>query len=347
MRKFLSTILIPLGISVLALWMATRNVNWAGILPMFSRINYFPFVLGFSVSLISLYLRAIRWQILLEPFQELSPWALLRWQIGGILVNNLLPLRMGEIARAYWAGHKSSIPKSAILATIVLERVLDVSCLAGIVVLLLSVMGLSRSSTPCLTPRNLAFASIALAAAFFTVRSILRRKGLEEVLLSVRNIFPGRLAHMIEHFISGLHVLKSKKEVFKLVLLSPVIWAVDIMVIAIMSRSFELNLSWMQAGLTMGGLILGVMIPAAPGAVGTYEAGGKQALVLMGFNPTLAFSFIALLHVMQIGFTFALGIPALMIEGFNPGKLYREMNSASTQADDLKPASRRRDAGLE
>ena len=318
-KKNLPRILVPLLISALALWAATRNVRWEEVKHILPQARLFPLVLGFLISLVSYYLRGWRWKILLAPFQSVSVWTLIRWQVGGIVINNLLPLRAGEFARAYWAGHKTSVSKSAILATVVVERVFDVGTLAVLTLLLLAGMGLSDGN-PLMTPKSMALLSSAALTAGYAAWRIFGK---------VRSRLPEKISKMADNFISGLHVLKDGKEIAKLAFLSPLIWSIDIGAVAVASRSLGLDLSWPQGGLVMAGLILGVMIPAAPGAVGTYEAGGVQALSLMGFDPTLAFSYVLLLHVFQMGAAFLLGIPSLIIEGFDPKQLYREMSGTA------------------
>lgn len=318
MKKIILRVIVPLLISALALWAATRNVHWDEVKIIIAQARLAPFIIGFFISLSAFYLRAWRWKILLSPFQNVSIWTLIRWQVGGILINNLLPLRAGEFARAYWAGHKTSVSKSAILATVVIERAFDVGSLAVITLLLLGGMGMIKVKI-----------LLILAATGLAVLGIWRvwsQRSSRGLLDQILKLLPEKIGHAAENFISGLHVLKDGKEIAKLAFLSPVIWSVDIASVAVISMSLGLNLSWDQAGLTMAGLILGVMIPAAPGAVGTYEAGGVHALALMGFDSNLAFSFVALLHIFQMGVTFLLGIPALIMEGFNPKQLYREMN---------------------
>lgn len=325
MKKTIPRVVVPLIISALALWAATRNVRWEEVKNILPQARLAPFVLGFAVSLSGFYLRGLRWKILLSPFQDVPVWPLIRWQVGGIVINNLLPLRAGEFARAYWAGHKTSVSKSAILATIVVERAIDVATLVVITVFLLVGMGLAKGN-PLMTPNVLALILTAAVAAGYAAWRVLRKKPLREILDPILRLFPEKISRIIGNFISGLSVLKDGKEIAKLALLSPVIWSIDIGAVAVASRCLGLDLSWSQGGLVMAGLIMGVMIPAAPGAVGTYEAGGVQALSLLGFGANLAFSFVLLLHVFQMGAMFLLGIPALMIEGFNPKQLFREMN---------------------
>jgi len=322
-KKILLKVLVPFLISALALWAVTKNVRWDEVKNIMIQARLTPFILGFFISLSGFYLRAWRWKILLIPFQNISLWPLIRWQVGGILINNLLPLRAGEFARAYWAGHKTSVSKSTLLATIVMERVFDVGALAVITLCLLGAMNMIKIKT-----------FLIIAAGGLLVLGIWRigsPQSSRKLLDTLLKRLPEKIAQAVKNFISGLHILKNGKEIVNLVFLSSVIWSMEIIAVAVISRSLGLNLSWTQAGLTMAGLVLGIMIPAAPGAVGTYEAGGVHVLTLLGFDSNLAFSFIALLHVFQMGAIFVLGIPSLMIEGFNPKQLYREMTAKEAE----------------
>ena len=186
---------------------------------------------------------------------------LIRWQIGGLLVNNLLPLRLGEVARAYWAGHKSSISKTSVFATIVVERVLDVVSIALAAVLFLSLLGLNRGETE----GRLKIAMIALGLiAALAVVAVLYWKNADKEKLKTKmaGILPHKILDRLNKFASGLVIFKDKRGLAEIIILSPFIWAVDILVLSVISRS--LNLTFLQAGLTVVGLILSVMVPARP-----------------------------------------------------------------------------------
>src|SRR5437870_528286 len=114
MKNIPFKIALSLGVSALCLYLATRQVEWDKLKLILSQARLAPVFAGLSISLLTFWLRAVRWQILLNPFQRLSKGVLVRWQIGGLFVNSILPLRMGELARMYWAGHKTAIPKSTL-----------------------------------------------------------------------------------------------------------------------------------------------------------------------------------------------------------------------------------------
>lgn len=313
--------------SVICLFLATRNVHWQELKTILSEARVIPVVLGMLISLVTFFLRALRWQILLQPFQKIATFTLLRLQIGGLLINNLLPLRMGELARAYWTGHKTAISRSTILATIFLERILDVSSIAFLAVLLLFAMGFYQLNT-LLNFRNAAIFFSVILTLCLSIRWIKERLGKNLVSQKLKNHLPETMLGALENFLSGLKIVQNKTEIIKLSSLSLLIWCVDITILLIFSRSLSFNLTWRQSGLTMVGLILGALIPA-PGGVTTYEGGGVAALTFLGIKKSLALSFMLLLHAAQLFWVTLLGIPVLLMEGFSPKKLLKNSSGNS------------------
>ena len=45
--------------------------------------------------------------------------------VVGYMANNLLPLRIGEVVRSYYVGEREGVSKTAALATILIERLMD------------------------------------------------------------------------------------------------------------------------------------------------------------------------------------------------------------------------------
>ena len=300
-------VLLSLLLSVGAVFFATRNVDWSQLRALLGQAHYWPLAWALMLSSVTFTLRAWRWQVLLNPFQKIALWQLLRWQVGGLLINNLLPMRMGELVRAYWTGHKTRIAKSSILGTIVVERVFDMASMAAIACAVLLGAGLYHFNRAIAVGAVTSIVILSVTAKLFIHDAMLQN-------LTAR--LPAKIRELADDFVKGLSVFKDKKEIFKVAMVSPLIWAADIFIIAVLSRTLGLDLSWMQAAVLAVGLILGVMIPAAPGAVGTYEAGGVAALGLIGFDATRAFSFVFLMHCFQIFTTIVLGVPVLFAEGF-------------------------------
>ncbi len=60
----------------------------------------------------------------------------------GLMVNNLFPAKMGELARAYLIGEKENLPKTLCLSTIMVEHLLDISVLLIFLLLLMPLVSL-------------------------------------------------------------------------------------------------------------------------------------------------------------------------------------------------------------
>ena len=324
--KLALKIILPALVSIFCLAVAARNVQLEALSAILKSASYAPIFLGMTCSLVSFFLRARRWQTLLKPFHLFPTERLFRWQVGGLFINNIAPMRLGDFFRGYWCGHKSALPKSSVLATIVVERVLDVISIATISAALLGFRGIYHEGTT-LNPLRI-FILISAIGLTLTLALIFIKLNLHQKLLTyLKTKLPQNLAELMDSFLSGLKIIEDKKALLNVAAYSFLIWAVDITVLMIVSYSLHLNLSWTQAGVTIIGLVLGVMIPAAPGAAGTYEAGGVSALAILGFNSTLAFSFMILLHTSQFLFVMCIGIPILILEGFNPKELFNNFSN--------------------
>jgi len=130
MKKNISISLILGGaVSVLALYLAFRNVPLDELLVYLASINYFWILPSVLVILISFALRAYRWKIILESTGEISFWGAFHPLMIGFMINCILPGRVGEVARPAVLQKKENIPFSTGLATVAAERFFDISIL--------------------------------------------------------------------------------------------------------------------------------------------------------------------------------------------------------------------------
>src|SRR5205807_59678 len=78
-----------------------------------------------ALVLVEVFLRALKWQILLLPLKRCSLWKLNSATLIGLMANNVLPARAGEFVRAYAGARLAGVPYSTSFATVVIDRVLD------------------------------------------------------------------------------------------------------------------------------------------------------------------------------------------------------------------------------
>lgn len=164
------SIIAGLLISAALLWAAARQVDLRQLAEIFARANVLlllPIVLTVSAELV---LRAIKWRLLLAPAAKVRAWDTLRLETAALALNNILPLRLGELARGAYGADLFSLPIATVFSTILAEKALDLAALlalAGAAAAAGAVPGLGgMRSLP-------AFAAVLLlaAAAGFAIKS--------------------------------------------------------------------------------------------------------------------------------------------------------------------------------
>ncbi|MEP6944691.1 MAG: lysylphosphatidylglycerol synthase transmembrane domain-containing protein [Acidobacteriota bacterium] len=128
MRKYIKFIVLAL-IAVLIIWFFGRNLDWELVSVSLRKAN--PWYLGLSVLIICLgyLLRAVRWQVLLEPITESSLKELFATTTVGYAAIFFIG-RAGEIVRPMWLPMRDRrVRPSAALVTLGLERIFDMASL--------------------------------------------------------------------------------------------------------------------------------------------------------------------------------------------------------------------------
>ena len=120
---------LALGSTLLFGWLAVRGTNLDEILDALRDANGWWLVPSLAVLALGVFLRALRWQSLYPPETRPPLGPVTSAMLVGLAVNNLLPFRAGEAARIIALGRRAGTSRVESLATVALERVLDVFCL--------------------------------------------------------------------------------------------------------------------------------------------------------------------------------------------------------------------------
>ena len=113
-------------VSIIFLYFAFRGLEWSQFIHSLSQINIYYIVIAGLLLIFSIWVRTLRWKILLSPQKDCKPYPLFQALYIGYFGNNVLPLRMGEVVRAVIATKFTGIPISGTGISIVVERGIDV-----------------------------------------------------------------------------------------------------------------------------------------------------------------------------------------------------------------------------
>src|SRR5436190_9678311 len=123
-------------ITVVCLGLAFYQVNLQELLDALAGADYRLIVPAMLLWFIGYCVRTLRWRTLLAGSKVGSLLSLFGVLMVGFATNNLLPARLGELARAYLLRRKTGLRKTFVLASIFLERIFDGLALVAMLVVL-------------------------------------------------------------------------------------------------------------------------------------------------------------------------------------------------------------------
>ncbi len=266
----------------------------------------------------SLFLRAVRWRLLLLAARPVPAGIVFAVNSAGQMGNSLLPARLGDVFRATNLG-RVGISSGFALATVFVERVLDTGFLV-----LLSAIALGSISA---VPEWLARASRMLAGvACGGLAFALLVPSFEAPILSVAEVCVPRrwlatFRRLVEQFVLGLRSLRHPRRVLGFVLLTVIIWSLDGAGAWALGRGVGAELSPVLTVLLLTSVALASAVPLAPGNLGVYQMVAVAVLTPLGVGParalalavTLQFLIIANLLFWGLGSVWFLGASGYLV----------------------------------
>jgi len=314
------SLLVGSLISTACLWYALKDVNLPAMVRGMASVGM-PWVMASVViGLLSLVVRAIRWRVLLSPIRSVETGPLVSATFVGMMANNLLPARLGEVVRAWVLARREAIPMPTVLASILVERLLDVLaaltilgiCLAGLAELGGSAAGLLKRTGSVV----LVTVAGGVAALFVAVglRDRLQQAG-ERWSRQLDRAWVSRGLELLRRFLEGLCVFRNVAQAAVVAGLSLAVWAAAIASFHVLAKGFGLGLTLLQTALVFVIVLFGIAVPSAPGFVGTFHGFCVAALgMVAGIEPTQAAAYATLLHGSQWVAINTVGIGCLLAD---------------------------------
>ncbi len=322
----LITLLVSLVITAIFLVLALRQVDFAKLALAFASADYRVVAIAALFTLTGYVFRTARWGRLLRPAKSIPLSRLFPVLTVGFALNNLLPGRPGEFARAYGLGQRENISKTLGFATVVVERVADGIALLAFLLLAFVAFALLRLELPAAAQTagilSALLFGVALAGLFFLLFwPDLTLSLFERVARYLPARLAARLGKMLQSFTVGLRSLQSPKDVAAIALLSLAVWTCESFSYFLMLNAFGIlsspPLRAVAAVFMMVLINLGVLIPAAPGGLGPFEAAGVFALSALSVSGTAAAGVALSSHAVQYLLVTGLGLLFVWREGIS------------------------------
>lgn len=275
---------IGTAISVIFLYFAFRGQDLGEIRDALGETNLWWVFPALALYFTGVWLRALRWSILMRPLATVTARDLMPVVVVGYMANNVLPLRTGELVRSVVVRQKLGVRKTSALATIAVERLFD--GLTMLLFMLLATVFVSFTSEL----RHLAiiafvlFTVVLIGLFTLTLGGSVVDRLLQLVLGPMPAALADRVERMAESFLSGLGVFRKRRDLLLVAALSVAAWLFEASMYWVLAIGFGGEVRDVMSGaatlMTTGVANMATLIPSSPGYIGQFEYGVK--LVLSG-----------------------------------------------------------------
>ena len=277
---------IGIIISVLCLYFVFRGIEWRKVLVVLGSVNYVYLAIGALIHLSTIWFRAERWKYLLAPMKEFNFRQLVPATAIGFMANNILPARAGEFIRAYIIGKKARISGTASFATIIVERVCDMTTMLLFFVIVLMLVKFPQAMDASGNISLLSSAvlkKVGILSAVFVAGLVVflvlfkefpqkTRAVIQKVLTPFPTSLQGKVLDLLDSFRLGLQVLKTGRHIVYLIGWSLVVWGAYALGNWFLLRAFGLKLPLIAAIFIMVLVAFSVALPSSPGYIGPFHA---------------------------------------------------------------------------
>jgi glycosyltransferase 2 family protein len=290
---------VGLAVSVGCLALVFSRIDLQGLrdhLAAFQWGYLVPAVLGLAAGYA---VRVERWSVLLRAagmragFQNCAaPF------LGSIALNNVLPLRLGDVVRAFLFPQAMGMSKSVVASSLVMERLTDLmtllACLAG-GLYAVQAFGIPESLRQTALIVG-AFGGVMLMLLFVFSgrlgRSIATRCG------RAAEGLPKRMLTTVARLLRSFEAMSRPRVLLLMLLMSVLVWAGEATLFYFVLRGFGVDATPAVALLTMSLATLSTLAPSSPGYIGPFHLAAFTALSLAGLGAATAGSYAIVAHLL-------------------------------------------------
>jgi glycosyltransferase 2 family protein len=302
------------GLALLWLWL--RTVSLPEVAGHARVQSWWAVALMIALFLLTSVIRARRWLLLLRPLAPVGMVRAFAMNGAGGLLNYVLPIRTGDAARAWWLWRRHRIPAGSALATIVIDKVCDLSAVAVV----LAGLEVVAATGIVQAPRGLlGAAAVALALLAGVLGTALLGPRIARSRLA-RRVLPARvaagLAGQAFAFRAGARGLWTPGLAARLAGWTALALVIDAFNFTLLFAALGVDVPPLKAMAAYPALLLSFAVPAGPGYLGNLEVAGS--LVLgggLGLSPAVAAGAIVLYHAITAGNALVLGSLSFLLVG--------------------------------
>lgn len=291
-----------------------HDIQISKLLQGMTNIHWGWAALAIVLDIVSYVCQGLRWQLLLQPIGSLTLSRLTQAIYVGLFASEVLPMRLGELARAYLVSRWVPIQFSFIIPSMVVERLLDGVWLALAIGLMAIFFPLPKD---LLKAGDILGVIVLIGAGLFLYAVLRSRQALLEhaPAIGAMQEESGFMSSLIGRLARGLQQIGMSRLLYTAFAVSLLLLVFQCLAFWLAMWAYGLPLS-LWAGVVVFLIVhLGTAIPNAPGNIGTYQFFCVVGLTLFGVEKHLATGFSVVVFVLLTAPLWAIGFLALSLSG--------------------------------
>lgn len=313
--------LIGLLISAAAIYLSLRKIDFNALWASLQSVNFLYLVLAMAGQVSCFFLKGNGWRYLLKPAKKsISLISTTIVLIIGLMVNNLFPAKMGELARGYLMGEREKLPKTLCLSTVAVEHLLDILVLTAFLLILLP----SVSLPPWLRTSGMLVGFVALAM-ILVLFVVMRREEkflgwVNKLLARLFGRFAEKIQSVLNNIFQGTRVVTGRYIFYALAALLSM-WLMVFLVAHLVLAACGIFLPFQAAVMVVVFAAFAKIIPSSPGAIGTFHY--AVILVLMSFQVSkeVALGYAIVLHALSFLMETSVGVVLVFAGNLSLGRI--------------------------
>jgi glycosyltransferase 2 family protein len=278
------------AIAILCLVWVFHDVRIQELTSSITTINWWWVAGAVLFDVLGYVSQGMRWSLLLHPIGRASAFKATQAIYAGLFVNEVLPMRLGEVLRIYLMSRWIPVRFAAVVPSILVERFFDAIWLALAFGITVFIVPLPKYLIDA--EEILGFA--ALAAAILFIYLVFHRKGdatgsPERIGCYWRPL--GWISSPLDKMAAGVRDIGQSRFLYSSFGISLILLLGQILSYWFVMQAYGLELSFWHGAAVFLIVHIGTVIPSAPSNVGTYQFFTVVGLTLFGINKTLATSF--------------------------------------------------------
>ena len=299
-----------------------RNANLAQVWEATLQARLDLIALATTLTAVAYVIRIERWRRLLNTIGGASFGNAGRATVIGFSANALVPGRVGEVVRPYLVAKRERLSVSSAIATVVLERLLDLlAIVTGVAACLVFFETPTRDTELLGLVRTGAMTTGIVALVGFVGIILLahRPETVHRLAQRMAHVAPSGVAHVvigaIQRFLAGLELVRRPSQLRTAAVLSVALWGCLAASIWTTSMAFGIDITFGGGVILTGLTAIGVSVPTPAGVGGYHAAYELGATALYGAGPDAAVGAALVTHIIAFGPITLLGLALMAHEG--------------------------------